>query len=266
MTATISEDYNSRPFSLGRQAGRELVFTVRGTEDEEEVQALLLATAPGAYLGRELESVEAEPLGGGIWKAHARYVRFEDDSEYTFDTGGATTKITQSLETVAVYAPGGLPDPPDFQGAIGVSEDHVEGCDVTTPTFNFTETHKFADSAVDAAYKMTLFRLTGKTNAATFKGLAAGECLFLGAAGTKRGDEEWAVTFRFACSPNVTGLTLGSGSGEIPGIDKNGWDYLWVRYADFVDDTALQLVKRPVAVYIEKVYESGDFSTLGIGT
>lgn len=34
----------------------------------------------------------------------------------------------------------------------------------------------------------------------------------------------------------------------------------------FVDAAAKMLVKRPVAAYIEKVYEVGDFSLLGIGT
>ena len=83
-----------------------------------------------------------------------------------------------------------------------------------------------------------------------------------GPAGSKRGDEDWEITFRFAASPNKTGLTV----GDITGIDKKGWEYMWVRYADAEDATAKAIVKKPVAVYIEKVYEEGDFSQLGIGT
>ena len=37
-------------------------------------------------------------------------------------------------------------------------------------------------------------------------------------------------------------------------------------YADAEDAAARALVKKPVAVYIEKVYEEGDFAGLGIGT
>lgn len=96
----------------------------------------------------------------------------------------------------------------------------------------------------------------------SFKGLAAGECLFLGAAGSKRGDEDWEITFRFAGSPNVTGLSV----GPITGISKKGWEYLWVRYADVEDDNAKALVKRPVAAYVEQVYDAGNFGALGIGT
>lgn len=40
---------------------------------------------------------------------------------------------------------------------------------------------------------------------------------------------------------------------------------LWVRYADAEDAAAKMLVKRPVATYIERVCEVGDFSLLGIG-
>jgi hypothetical protein len=84
--------------------------------------------------------------------------------------------------------------------------------------------------------------------------------LFLGASGSKRGEEDWEITFRFAASPNVTDLTV----GDIENIDKKGWEYLWVRYTDAEDQNVL--VQQPVAVYVEKVYELADFGALGIGT
>lgn len=257
---TISESYLSRPFTLGQQAGRELVYDVWGSEDEEDVQGLLASTVPGAYLGLELESLSAEPQGGGVWKCYARYVR-GDASEYTFDTGGGNARITQSLATVSSYAPVGL-TAPDFQGAIGVSDDRVEGCEIPSRNYQWTETHRFADGLVDAGYRADLFALTGRYNNASFKGFAAGEVLLLGVTGSKRGDEQWSLTFRFAASPNVTGLTLGT----ITGIAKLGWHYLWVRYADFEDAIAYAVVKRPIAAYVERVLEPGDFSLLGIGT
>ncbi len=89
-----------------------------------------------------------------------------------------------------------------------------------------------------------------------------GEVLFLGASGSKRGSDDWEITFRFAASPNKTGLTV----GDIVNINKKGWEYMWVRYADAEDAVAKAIVKKPVAVYVEKVYEDGDFSGLGIGT
>ena len=136
----------------------------------------------------------------------------------------------------------------------------MEGTDVTIPVYSFTETHYIPIALVTGAYKATLFGLTGRTNNAGFKGFAIGEVLFLGASGSQRGEDDWEITFRFAASPNVTGLTI----GDINGIDKKGWEYIWVRYADAEDQKVL--VKQPIAVYVEKVYEEGNFAGLGIGT
>ncbi|HYD00135.1 MAG TPA: hypothetical protein VEB22_02830, partial [Phycisphaerales bacterium] len=112
-----------------------------------------------------------------------------------------------------------------------------------------------------SGYKGTLFALTGRTNSGGFRGFAAGEVLFLGASGSKRGDTgDWEITFRFAASPNATGLSVGT----ITGVAKKGWEYLWVRYADVQDATTKAIVKRPAAVYIERVYEAGNFGALGI--
>ena len=46
---------------------------------------------------------------------------------------------------------------------------------------------------------------------------------------------------------------------------KKGWQYLWVRHEDTEDAAAKRIVKRPVAAYVEKLYEDGDFAGLGIG-
>jgi len=157
------------------------------------------------------------------------------------------------------------------------------------PVYSFSETHYLADSFVTPAYRGTLFALTGKVNSAAFKGCAAGECLFLGAAGSKRGADDWEIAYRFAASPNRTNIVI----GEITVASKKGWEYLWARLqtamhcrletwsatptprteAPIAIDrdwrplaAAKAIVKRPVAAYVEKVYEEGNFAGLGIGT
>ncbi|MBL8747065.1 MAG: hypothetical protein JNK58_12015, partial [Phycisphaerae bacterium] len=108
-----------------------------------------------------------------------------------------------------------------------------------------------------------LFALTGKVNSDPFREFQAGEVLFLGASGSKReasGGEDWEITFRFAASPNRTGIVV----GPITGISKKGWEYLWVRYEDAEDAAAQAIVKRPVGAYVERVYSEGAFSGLEI--
>ncbi len=86
--------------------------------------------------------------------------------------------------------------------------------------------------------------------------------LFLGASGSKRGNDLWELQFRFSASPNKSDIQV----GEITGIAKKGWEYLWVLYVEDVDESAKSIVKKPIGVHVEQVYENGDFSLLGIGT
>jgi hypothetical protein len=132
--------------------------------------------------------------------------------------------------------------------------------DITAPIFHFSETHYKNNSEVTQAYKLILFDLTGKVNDAAFKGFAIGEVLFLGASGSKTGTDNWEITYNFAASKNATDIDI----GQITVTDKKGWEYLWIRYADAEDATAKRVVKRPIAAYVEKVYEEGDFSDLDI--
>jgi hypothetical protein len=261
MAITIDERYDSREATESEDPTTELLYVVQGTDDDALVKALVAATAPAFYDGLRRDSLAISTVGGGVWECAVRYVKLESDSQFTFDTGGGAQHVTQSLATAGSYA---APDEiaPDFHGAIGVNQDQIEGTDVTVPVYNFTETHYIDDFLVTGAYKATLFFLTGRVNNASFKGFAKGEVLFLGASGAKRGFDDWEITFRFAASPNVTGLSLGS----ITGIDKEGWHYLWVRFTDDEDSTAKTLIKKPIAAYVEQVYEYGDFSGLGIGT
>lgn len=260
MAGIISEGYESRGFTIARTSSRELLFPIHGTEDEDEVKALLVGAAPAVYKGLQLESYGAEPKGNGHWDGIARYVRL-NDNEFTFGAGGGTRHITQSLSTVARYAPAGE-TAPDFQGAINVTDEKVEGTDLPGFQFEFSETHYFNDALITSSFKFLLAQLASQSfNDADFKGFSMGECALQRVDGSKRGDEQWALTFRFAASPNVTGMTI----GDITDIDKLGWDYLWIQYATFEDVGGRSLVQRPSSVHVERVLTPADYSTLGIG-
>ncbi|MCC6427321.1 MAG: hypothetical protein IT435_10935 [Phycisphaerales bacterium] len=268
MPITVTEKFESRKSTKGDNPSAELVYTVRGTNDDLAARAQAETTSPATYDTLPRQSVSVEPVGDELWEAVVRYGRTQSslptpaESIFSFDTGGGSQHITQSMDTVSSHAASGT-TAPDFQGAIGVTADGVEGVDITVPVYQFSETHYFADAAVTGAYKGTLFSLTGKVNSGAFKGFQPGEVLFLGATGSKRGtdpDDDWEITFRFAASPNATGISIGS----INGISKKGWEYLWVRYADQEDTGSHAIVKRPVAAYVERVYDEGNFTGLGI--
>lgn len=248
----------------------ELTYVINGTQDDGEARNAVLTNSPTSHGGLARDDTEVEEVAPGTWLALVRYASGSTapevgESTFAFETRGGTQHITQSLQTVGSYASSDIPGAPNFRGAIGVTENGVEGVDITVPVYTFTETHTLAATTVTNAYKATLFGLTGRVNNGSFKGLAAGECLFLGAAGSRRGTsggDLWEISFAFAGSPNVTGLSVGT----ISGIAKKGWEYLWVRYQEAEDTSAKMLVRKPVAAYVERVYRDGSFSALGIGT
>ena len=275
MPISVTEKPDSRPFVTGgKNPTIDLTYVIIGSASDTMVKAALDAEAPTWWGNLVAKSASVEPVtideandDNCIWEAAVHYVMPEKkddppetgDSSFSFDTGGGTQHITNSLTTVAKYPPASAPD---CQGAIGVTPDGVAGVDITVPVYKWSETHILSDATVTAAYKGKLFALTGKTNAGAFKGLAIGEGLFLGASGTQQGKGDWSITFNFAGSPNKTNLTIGS----ITGIAKKGWEYLWVRYKDKKDGSTNLPVKVPASVHVERVYESGNFGDLGIGT
>jgi hypothetical protein len=80
-----------------------------------------------------------------------------------------------------------------------------------------------------------------------------------------RGDGPWSLSYKFIASANA-GATSTSPAlkvGDITGIEKRGHDYMWVRYESAVDSSTV--IKKPKAVYVDRVYRESDFSGLGIG-
>lgn len=264
MPITVLEKWDSRDTTLAESSAVELRFLVAGTDNDADVAAQVLFDSPEYYHDLPRESITFTRIGEKEWESTVRYATppaTDTDPSFTFETGGGTAHVTQALGTSGVYvAPGQTA--PDFRNAVGVSRDSVDGVDIVVPTYKWTETFRLPAGFVTGSYKAQLFGLTGRTNASGFRGFQAEEVLFEGARGSRRGAGDWEISFAFAASPNVTGLTV----GNITGINKKGWEYLWCRYADFEDEAAQMLVKRPVAVIVNRVYPSGNFSLLGIGT
>ena len=272
----VEEAYSERDETIdakGNVVEVEIPYLVFNVADES---AALSAARPRVktVAGMSLDSIEVmERINATTWKVKAIYEVDEDGdnpdddggdedaSVFAFDTGGGTKHLNQSIKTDGKYPN----DAPDFAGAIEVdNEGNVNGVDVTMPVLNFTKTHTLSGSRVSTSYKKTLAELTGSVNKSGFRGFSAGEVLFLGASGTKRSKKAsapWEITYRFAVSPNQAGFKV----GDIQVSRKYGWDYLWVRYADKVAESGKNVVKKPVAAYVEMVYPEGDFGRLGLG-
>ena len=278
MAATrVEEAYSERDQTVnakGEVTEIEIPYLVFEAENEDAALAAARSKAASHTVsGMVLDEVEVtERVNRDTWKVKAIWKDEDSDdpddpdedeetTSFAFDTGGGTMHRNQSLKTVSKVPN----DAPDFNGAIEVdNEGNVNGVDVTMPVLNFTETHTMNGSRVTTSYKKSVAALTGTVNRSGFRGFSAGEVLFLGASGTKRSKKPnapWEITFRFAVSPNQSSLQV----GKLKVSNKKGWDYLWVRYADKVAENRKNVIKEPVAAYVEQVYPTGDFGNLGLG-
>lgn len=262
----IYEKSRSRSQTIGPDGSVELMYGFYGDEDDAVVRLATEAALPAFYAGLVFQDYRLEPLGAGFWDITARYGKraplLADEPSslsWSFDTTGGTQRITQSLETVASYAPEG-DEAPDFHGAIGVNGDRIEGAEIPVPDLQLTITARFSAARVTLEYLATLYRMKATVNNAIWKGFPKGELLFLGAIGSQRGSEDPEISFKFLGSANQNNLTV----GDIAGIEKEGHQYLWVLYEDDVDSETL--VKVPRAAYVEKVFDYSDFSALGLGS
>ena len=306
MALTWIEDNASRSATivrLGRKATSNYAksWKVFGTTDDTVVHAEANVYASGQFaywqypanpnVQLRAESYTVSYLGDDAWQVTISYEKqgAEDPDQpdplkrsRSFDTSGGTQHITQALENVTVltgkggsttittagetlFPSTGANQAVSFNGAIGVDGQSVNGVDIVVPALSWTETYDVPHQYITAGYIKAVAGLTGSTNKGAFRTFAAGEVLFMGCSGgqewdDQRGNGPWTLSYKFVASPNVTGQTI----GDITGIAKKGHEYLWVRYEDSVSSN--QLVKKPKAVYVNKVYREGDFANLGIGT
>jgi hypothetical protein len=289
MALTWVEDGESRSATIvrrGRNATSSYVksYKVFGTTNDVELHAAINAEISNGNYGWQYpgvadaqlwaEQYSVEYLGDDAWQVQITYEKKGAEPQTpdpmkrtrSFDTTGGTMHITQA-EYETPY-PGGAP----FQyNAIGVDDNGVNGVDIVVPQLQWQETYDVPAAYVSNTYIRTLATVTGTTNNATFRGLAAGEVLFMGCSGSQewdsqKGDGPWSLTYRFVASPNagsgesVPAITIGS----ISGIRKKGHEYLWVRYESDVNSNSL--IKKPKAVYVNRVYRESNFGLLGIGT
>ena len=266
MPATALWNLDGTEVTTGASPSARLRYTVTGAADEADALSAVATASPSSYNGMPRSSRSCETIDASTFVVTVTYQpnRYESGSStaprYEFDTSGGSEQMFLALSTIASYAAPGTGTPPDMKGGINVTSDGPQGISRPVPVYNFSETHTFAAAAFTAAYKATIFSLTGKVNNASFKGFAAGEVLFLGARGASNANGDFEITFSFSALPNVTGATF----GPFTGVTKKGWDYLWVYSAEEEDSTAKRVVKRPVSAYVVQVFPYASFAGLGI--
>lgn len=266
----------SRLGKNGRSATQH--WLVSGTDSEEKALEALRDHINDSkltkYMGMLLQSLQvAERATPDAWKIDVTYSRTalngldEDDSEgapkevTTYSTSAATVRATHSRKTVRRYAYDGNVTPTDYKGAMCVVGDEVQGTDINMATTSITITHYFKKKNWSTRRRNIILNAANRMNSREFRGFDPGELLYLGPSQITPvevgGDEYIQVDFSFAYSPNDDDVELPAWTGN--SIKKEGWNLMWVR-----DGKTVEGHLRPKFVYIEQVYNTLDFTTLGL--
>jgi hypothetical protein len=269
MSAVVTE------LNIGRRLGAfdsERRYRILGATSEDDANTALVTylTGLGAINGMSLDltSPKVEEFGEDMFYGEATW-RFANlaaqppnSFHISFDISGQTIHLTQSRATIATYPLTGTAY--DFKGAVNVDEDGtIDGVDIIAPVAQLKINYTFADSSITDSFIATLVNTVGCVNSDSFHEFAAGVLLFSSVTGQKRDDTNWDLSYGFGVSKNATGLSV----GDITGIDKKGWEYMWAYYKTVDIDYGGGLKrthKIPVQVNVEQLYDTATFGDLGI--
>lgn len=300
MAIVVFEKWKSRE---GKQSVEDpsitITYGVKGTDDEALVDAAIESSSPTTWNGLQRQSWQRSFVGGptddgALWEVSVLYDRTDPKgagtAQLSADITAGRQKITQSRETIASYGvstftPGGTlsstSTPPNFRGAIGVTDTSIEGVEVFISKMELTIPAVVKAADLDMDYIDRLDAASGKANDFRFVMLYKGqrivserhELLFLAGPVSYRGNGDWEFSLKFIRERTVEDLFIGGtvpapseGEGFTTGpilvARKRGHEYLWVNYKEKKDPTSGTLVRVPQGVYVERVYEEEDFSSL----
>lgn len=261
--SAIVEAPNSREWDVADKVSITLRYKITGTANDATAYALLASTAPSTYQGYPRARLRLSPNGPSAWSGEVNYATYVPDTppatnenEDSFAIATETRHITEALEHLSDGVCSGEGAAVNVGGAINVTSEGVDGCDIEAMVHTFQRTRYMSDSDV-ATYRSAWGNCCGKVNDGSFFGYAAEEVLFAGVSGRRRGAADWELTFSFRVKRTET-LPAEAGGATVA-----GWQYVWWTYRDGVN--ANRTVKVKDSYHIERVYATADFSTIGIG-
>jgi hypothetical protein len=263
---------------------------VYAATDSADARAVALAATTNVYHGMLRTAIDLERLTTidgseeGDFHVVISYglaeIPEEGEVRFSASTKGGREKVTLALDTFDEIGIDATHPAADTGGAIGVGADgSVAGVEIVVPQPVFSLEIHVDFSLITNAYWTNLELMTGRTNNAEFYGRDPHEVVFFGADfdGSIRvnSEEQQLARLRFDFGVSKSALYDAADATNFPGvtipglqrpISKRGWDYLDVRYGEFVDATSNTKVSRPVMAWARQVLRAHDFGELGIGT
>ena len=243
-------------------------FTVIGTPDIKEAIQTVRENAPDPYLDTSLTSIDVqEKFSDDHWVIRASYDKSKSsvaneklpEERVSFSSASSNFHRTHSLQTVHRYGKA-----PDMGGAIDVQGREILGCDIYQPCPSMKIVKCF--KSLSTEFRNRLLYKSCHVNDSRFRGFKKGELLYLNAEISQVGNGKksyWQVEYTFLVSANQDNMSI---AGFDTNVDKEGWQYLWMKYTSkkVTSQGEEFIAKKPVGAYIEKVYYYYDFKLLGL--
>lgn len=265
----IGRDGDADQVAVSRGISRP--WSVHNATSEAEAISTVAASAPSLVDGLLLTSIHVRETIENTYKCEAGYgliaprpEMVAGESQFNFEIATAPQRIIIPIAPQTVYSATGESAPADSnKWLIGQQADGSapEGAEVAEPNASFSETHIVDASTVTSAYQKTVLKIVGKLNNTAFRGWDAKEVLCTGVSGSRRGYDDWEISYRFSVREHQTGLTIAG----ISGIDKQGWQHIWPRYSLEKDSTAPIISNVVKHIVVADVFRTAAFSDLGIG-
>ena len=284
ITAFAHELENTGTYDGKKASWQYLVFAA---DDKKDARDTVIATAPATYEGLFLDKVEVEETqihpSDTDRNLHTVTVSYKEVGEGE-DPGGGSASYSFSFQATSAHVflakehlrrygvdengsllPMDDPKIPPYNGAINVEQESggnkkAKGINLpvppTTNTWNFTAN----SDVVNDTYQRAVENIMGSVNKFEFQGRPPGSLRFVSCNGSITSTEGiWNITFGFSYEKNVENLAI----GDITGIKKNGHELLWAYYENRNDTTSKNIITKPKAVYIERMFDEEDFNVLG---
>ena len=280
--ATVTELVESRELSDGDDPAISTRWLIDGTDSELVASITLRQSTPLQWPGTIMlrrawvvtpigdptlttkwyGDVSYAVQGGGSGRPPERGEKF-----FNFDTGSGSETRLNTLETKQTVVKAGVVAP-NVRGGINVTKEGVDGVDVLTKEFRFSETHYFGADEVSNGFIQTIKDSAVTVNSDSFRGFSAGEVMFVSASGSRRGTDEndgWEINFNFTVRGTIAaGTKITEDLTLTAAVD--GWDYIWVSYDKEPDNATKQVLLIGQVARVERIYDRTDFAILNIGT
>lgn len=271
----ITEDEDSRQMTIEKGGKRTLVRSFLVEADTASDAVIMGPPYGSGFSGSKtyLKSKSVALVDPGIYRLKCNYESPDPVNnppvDYVFwdiDNG------TQNIKIYSIKKPSDRHEYPTtlrWAGRTAINEDdqgNIDGVDVRTPFTQLTARVLRKKKYFTNQYQQAAAAIVAHVNDAPFMGYDAGEVFFDGMQKSDSGEDFVQLTFKFLVEKNKTGIVMTANelnSGDMS-VDKNGWQYLWARMGQYLDEETLDAKNGPLTINVDTIYDSADFSVLGL--